>query len=99
MTTERPIGSRSRPDSIMDARHGKTTKWLTFMSGVVLVAVFLSLFAYGTQLSSNENQIANSNRMRSYETKGMPVPEKRELEDLPEPVPRACIADDDHDAD
>lgn len=60
------------------------------MPGVVLVAaaVFLSLFAYRNTTFFQENQMANSNRTRPYETKDMPVPEKRGLEDLPEPVRR-----------
>ena len=32
--------------------------------------------------------MANSNRTKPYETKDLPVPEKRGLEDLPEPVRR-----------
>jgi len=32
--------------------------------------------------------MANNNQTRPYETKDIPVPEKRGLEDLPEPVRR-----------
>jgi|SRR6266850_615790 len=65
--------------------YGKATKWLTFMSGVLLVGGIMSVavFAFlNAPFKSAENA---SNPPR---TAAVPVPEKKGSEHIPEPVPR-----------
>jgi hypothetical protein len=70
------------------AAWGKVTKWTTFSSGMVLVFALVAVAAFAFQnttfVQPKEGVMGNG----PTETKPMPVPEKRSLEDIPEPVPR-----------
>jgi hypothetical protein len=68
------------------SRYGFATKWLTFISGVLLVGgiMFVATFAFlNAPFKPAENTTSDAPR-----TVAVPVTEKKGLEYIPEPVPR-----------
>ena len=91
----RPVAweQEARRLNLVSRLYGRTTKWLTFASGVLLVGGFMLLARYAflnvSPQPANQNVVQQDRDERRPPIRVPdPVPEKRGLEDLPEPLPR-----------
>ena len=80
---------------LISRAYGKATKWLTLVSGILLVGGFMFLARYAflnvsdrTDVNRVVVQQDRDDRRPPTTTVPAPVPEKRGLEDIPEPLPR-----------
>jgi hypothetical protein len=94
---KRPAGWREEAGrlDVIAGIYGKATKYLTFVSGLLLVGGFMLLARYAfvnVSGRSNEHAVAElRGEPGPIKTTDFPVPERRGLEDIPEPLPRPVV--------